>query len=100
MCICGARGGSGGSGATGGSGGRGATGAIAVPDATPGGDAVWAAAATDPTASAAIAPPIINLVMTPCLLLKIDCELNHSSLLAIERNRNDAHRATASMDGV
>src|SRR5437762_8265917 len=97
MCICGALGGSGGSGATGGSGGR-AAGAIAVPDATPGGGAVWAAAATDPIASAAIAPPIKNFVMTGCLLLIIDGELNQPSLLAIERKRNDRDRRDARMD--
>jgi hypothetical protein len=40
-------------------------------------------------ASAVTAPPIKNLVMTSCLLLMIDAELNHPSLLAIERNRNE-----------
>jgi hypothetical protein len=74
-------------------------GAVAVPDATPGGGAVWAAAATDAIASAPIAPPINVLVMTPCLLLVIDRELNHPSLLAIERKRNGRHRAGAGMDG-
>jgi hypothetical protein len=39
-------------------------------------------------ASAVIAPPINNALMI-CLLLKIDPELNHPSLLAIERSRNE-----------
>src|SRR5436305_6460594 len=78
----------GGSGATGGRGGRGVSSIGAVPCATPGGGAVCAAGATDAIASAAIAPPIINFVMTPCLLLVIDRELIHPSLLVIERNRN------------
>src|SRR6476469_2478113 len=71
---------------------RGATGATggATPEATPGGGggACCATAGGYATASAATAPPIKSFFMTLGLLLKIEDQLNHPSLLAIERNRN------------
>src|SRR4029079_5054384 len=68
-----------------------ASGAGDVPGATPGGagGAGWAATATDAMANAGIAPPIKYPLITACLLLMIDPELNHRSLLAIERRRNE-----------